>query len=216
MPAWQAAGICFPKEQIERFVDSLQWSPIVECSVLDTVGRAPGYYAAFPSSFFVGMCCYVEGLLGPTSDLVLSRIASRARSAEDACTDEIIWTKKDAQVESFTRWIVHELNWFTRQYELNRWWPTTTLLHSGKFKGSTVWRRKQVLEVQWGLKQLLLGELRGTKFGVGWGGVDGSAIGWGYGECAHHCAQHILFFGKKVRCRWNPVHTLCLLKNVNI
>ena len=40
--------------------------------------------------------------VGPTSDLVLSRMARRARSAEDACTDKIIWTKKDARVESFT------------------------------------------------------------------------------------------------------------------
>ena len=29
--------------------------------------------------------------------------ARRAQSAEDACSDEIIWTKKDARVESFTR-----------------------------------------------------------------------------------------------------------------
>ena len=41
--------------------------------------------------------------VGPNSDLVLSRMARRARSAEDACTDEIIWTKEDARVESFTR-----------------------------------------------------------------------------------------------------------------
>ena len=45
----------------------------------------------------------LKRLLGPPSDLVLSRMACRARSAEDACTDEIIWTKKDARDESFTR-----------------------------------------------------------------------------------------------------------------
>ena len=37
--------------------------------------------------------------VGHTLDLVLSRMARRARSAEDACTDEIIWTKKDARDE---------------------------------------------------------------------------------------------------------------------
>ena len=59
-----------------------------------------------------------------------------------------------------------------------------------------------MLEVQWGLKQLLLEELRGTKSWVGWGGVGchgGSAMGWGYGECAHNCAPHMLFLGKNVR-----------------
>ena len=58
-----------------------------------------------------------------------------------------------------------------------------------------------MLEVQWGLKQLLLEELRGTKSWVGWGGVGwgGSAMGWGYGECAHKCAPHMLFLSKNVR-----------------
>ena len=50
-----------------------------------------------------------------------------------------------------------------------------------------------------GFKQLLLEELRGTKSGVGWGGVRGSAMGWGYGECAHNCAPHMLFLCKNVR-----------------
>ncbi len=35
-------------------------------------------------------------MLAPTSDLVLSRMARRTRSAEDACSDDVIWIKKDA------------------------------------------------------------------------------------------------------------------------
>ena len=61
---------------------------------------------------------------------------------------------------------MHELNRFTSWIII-----VDELLDSGEFKGSIVWRRKQVLEVQWVLKQLLLEELRGTKSGVGWGGV---------------------------------------------
>ena len=60
-----------------------------------------------------------------------------------------------------------------------------------------------MLEVQWGLKQLLLEELRGTKSGVGWGGVgwpvQWECNGWGYGECAHNCEPYMLFLGKNVR-----------------
>ncbi len=36
-------------------------------------------------------------------DLVLSRMAGRARSAEDACSDDVLWTKKDAQLHRLTR-----------------------------------------------------------------------------------------------------------------
>ena len=42
-------------------------------------------------------------LLAPTSDLVLSRMARRTRSAEDACSDDVVWTKKDAQLHRSTR-----------------------------------------------------------------------------------------------------------------
>jgi hypothetical protein len=42
-------------------------------------------------------------LFAPTSDLVLSRMARIARSAEDACSDDVLWTKKDAQLHRSTR-----------------------------------------------------------------------------------------------------------------
>jgi hypothetical protein len=45
----------------------------------------------------------LKRLLTPTSDLVLSRMAHRARSAEDACSDDVIWTKKNDQLHRLTR-----------------------------------------------------------------------------------------------------------------
>ena len=44
----------------------------------------------------------------------------------------------------------------------------------------------------------------------GGGGWGGSAMGWGHSEChdAHNCVQHMLFWGKNVHCKLNPVHTM--------
>jgi hypothetical protein len=45
----------------------------------------------------------LKRLLAPTPELVVTRMASRARSAEDACSDDVIWTKKDAQIHKLTK-----------------------------------------------------------------------------------------------------------------
>ena len=133
-PGRQLEFFLYKREKIERFVDSVQhlqaadklplldaqyWALLEEhnsiiqlffpVNLLVTVEDKP---TLAPLLVCVAMLTRLLPV-GPNSDLVLSRMARRARSAEDACTDEIIWTKKDARVGSFTRWIVLEMNWFT-------------------------------------------------------------------------------------------------------
>ncbi len=67
----------------------------------------------------------LKRLLAPTSDLVLSRMARRALSAEDACSDDVLWTKQDAQLHRLTRsvraMLLKDLNaQYNLEYE-SRW-----------------------------------------------------------------------------------------------
>ena len=118
----QLQSIYEQREQIEKFVNSVQhlraadriplldaeyWTLLEEhmaimqlflrVNLLITVEDKP---TLAPLLVCVAM---LKCLLGPTSDLALSRMARRARSAEHACTDEVIWTKKDAQLHRLTR-----------------------------------------------------------------------------------------------------------------
>ena len=113
----QLQSIFEGKDQVEKFVDNVQhlraadkiplldaeyWTLLEEhmaimqlflrVNLLITVEDRP---TLAPLLVCVAM---LKRLLAPTSDLVLSRMARRARSDEDACSDDVIWTKKDAQL----------------------------------------------------------------------------------------------------------------------
>ena len=147
----QLQSIYEQKEQIERFVDSVQHLPAADklplldaeywtlleehmaimqlflrVNLLITVEDKP---TLAPLLVCVAM---LKRLLGPTSDLVLSRMARRARSAEDASTDDIIWTKKDAQLHRLTRSVrVMMLKDLSARYDLDnesRWSPAARQL----------------------------------------------------------------------------------------
>ena len=107
-----AAKYLRAKRQIERFIDSVQH--------LQAAGKIPVLDAEFwtlleehmaimqlflrvnllikvedrPTLAPLLVCtAMLKCLFAPISDLVLSRMACRARSAEDACSDDVIWTK---------------------------------------------------------------------------------------------------------------------------